>query len=664
MDIWRNSAILVVDDREDNLFVIEQLICAYLAGCRVYKASNGRDGLQQARTRDIDVILSDLQMPVMDGIEFCEKIKNDPKTSHLPFVLMTAHSTDVQTRIRGLDVGADDFILKPMDNAELVARLKVMLRIKKAEDRLRGERDTLAYEVTRTAKELDEAENRYETLFNEAGDAIFIHGPEEPFLEVNHEALRLLGYSSEELYGLKPGQVFDHKYGNPWMGKMTENTVGGERFFFETNIRTKDNQLIPVEVNSRSIIYKGAPAILSVARDVAFRKEMEREKELLESQLRQSQKMEAIGTLAGGIAHDFNNLLQIINGYTQILLLDVEQADPSYHQLLEIQTAGERASKLVKQLLSFSRKTEIDRKPIDLNREIKQTAGILARMIPKMIDIELRLDNSLWLVNADVFQIGQVLLNLGGNAADAMPEGGRLIVETRNITISNNAANELSELTPGDYVMFVVDDSGQGMTSETLSHIFEPFYTTKDIGKGTGLGLASVWGVVKSHGGCITCESELGEGATFKIYLPAYFPEKELTEERKTEASQDKGHETILLVEDEDAIRDFVTQALKRFGYQVVSANSGERALSCFQKDGLNIGLVILDLGMPGMGGQKCFDEMLKLKPDVRVVIASGYSYDGEVKKAMDKGAIGYVSKPYRLADLLKTVRGALDKPV
>ncbi|MFH1139319.1 MAG: response regulator [Pseudomonadota bacterium] len=662
MESTDNADILVVDDREDNIFVVEALICAYLPGTRVLKASNGLKGLEAARRNRVDVILSDLQMPVMDGIELCRAVKRDPQLAHIPFVLMTAHSTDVQTRIRGLEAGADDFILKPMDNSEFVARLKVMLRIKRAEDGLRVERDILAGKVTRTTRELDEAENRYGTLFNDLGDAIFIHHPNGGFREVNQETVRLLGYSREEFQGLRPGDVIPPGVPDS-IWERTSHAVDGVGFFFETTLKTKDSRLIPVEVNSRATTYKGAPAILSVARDITIRKKMEKEKEELEAQLRQGQKMEAVGVLAGGIAHDFNNLLQIINGYAQILLLDLDGQDQFHKQLMEIQKAGERASRLVKQLLSFSRKTEINRKPIDLNKEVRQIVRILERTIPRMIEIEMRLDDRLWAVNADIYQIGQILLNLGGNAADAMPEGGKMVIETRNIAIREELEPNTLELSPGDYAVLSVSDTGLGMDQDTLGHIFEPFFTTKEVGKGTGLGLASVWGIVKSHGGCVVCESQPGQGATFFVYLPALVPEEDVGEEKEVEAPRNKGTETVLLVEDEAPIRDFVSRALERFGYDVLTAGSGEQALGILDGSSKAIGLVLLDLGMPGMGGQKCLAEILRIAPLAKVVIASGYSFGDEVKKAMEKGAVGYIAKPYRLAELIQTVRGALDAP-
>ena len=402
---------------------------------------------------------------------------------------------------------------------------------------------------------------------------------------------------------------------------------------------------------------------LSTARDVTERQLAQEEKEKLQAQLLQAQKMESVGTLAGGVAHDFNNLLQAINGYTQILLMDTDEDAPAHRSLIAIQKAGERASVLVKQLLLFSRKAETERKPVNLNHEVEHANRLLERTIPKMIDIEIRAHKGLWNIVADPVQIEQVLLNLGSNAADAMPEGGRLVIETENITLDEEyAAHHLGAL-PGRYVLLTVTDTGLGMDKETVEHVFEPFYTTKEIGKGTGLGLASVYGIVKSHGGYITCYSELGRGTTFKLYLPAVKPAYSDEGHDAAPAAPRGGSETIMIVDDEAAIRDFACQAFKKFGYQVLTASSGEEALEIYTRQAEGIDLLIMDIGMPGMGGYKCLREIIGFNPAAKVLVASGYSIEGQVSKTLEAGAAGYVAKPYQLTDLMAKVRDVLDGP-
>jgi two-component system cell cycle sensor histidine kinase/response regulator CckA len=335
--------------------------------------------------------------------------------------------------------------------------------------------------------------------------------------------------------------------------------------------------------------------------------------------------------------------------------------DPGHQELLEIQKAVERAAQLIRQLLTFSRKMEGKRRPIDLNQEILEAEKILKRAIPKMITMDLHLGSRLEVVHADPVQIEQILLNIGSNAADAMPNGGRLILETRNVSLDEEFCRSHLGAKPGNYVLLTVEDTGQGMDLETVQHIFEPFFTTKEIGKGTGLGLASVYGIVKSHGGYILCESEVGQGTIFKIYLPAVQEMGAQVGMVVEEAPLEGGSETILVVDDEASITELAVQILQRHGYQVFAADCGEAALETFQTRKGEIDLVILDLGMPGMGGLNCLRGLIQFDGSARVLIASGYSVNGSVQDCLESGAAGYIGKPYRLKDLLAKVRRVLD---
>ncbi|MBF0527966.1 MAG: PAS domain S-box protein [Deltaproteobacteria bacterium] len=398
-----------------------------------------------------------------------------------------------------------------------------------------------------------------------------------------------------------------------------------------------------------------------IGEDITLRKQAEEEKEQLQAQLQQAQKMESIGILAGGIAHEFNNLLQAISGYTSLILWDKKPEDSEYPNLKAIERAVERAAKLVQQLLLFSRKIEVHRCPVELNQQVEHARRMLERTIPKMIDIEVYPGSRLWTVLADPVQIEQILLNLGSNAADAMPDGGKLIIETENIVLRREQTTHHPGVESGNYVLLTVSDTGQGMDQETVQHIFDPFFTTKGIGQGTGLGLASVYGIVKSHGGYITCQSSLGQGTAFKIYLPVSTLKDIPANNNSERQSPLTATETILLADDEAAIRDFASRALQRFGYKVITAASGEEALETFMARKGKIDLVLLDIGMPGMGGHRCLQELLKIDQAAKVVIASGYSADGRVKKSLEAGAAGFIGKPYQLNDLLSKVRTVLD---
>ena len=432
---------------------------------------------------------------------------------------------------------------------------------------------------------------------------------------------------------------------------------------FEIDSNSKDGLTQIHSIAELVLDDSGNPVkVTGVIQDITERKRMEKEKENLQVQLQQAQKMEAIGTLAGGISHDFNNLLQAINGYAQLLLMDKQNEDPEYKSLKAIQDAGFRASDLVRQLLLFSRKADSTQRPIELQQEVEQAKKILERTIPKMIDIQVHTGARLWSINADPVQMGQMLLNLGTNAADAMPDSGRLLFEIENATLDDDYTNRHLGALPGNYVLLSVSDTGEGMDKETQEKIFEPFFTTKEIGKGTGLGLASVYGIVKSHKGYITCYSEVGLGTTFKIYFPAIV-KPEVRETRDGERKPiPRGAETILLVDDEESIREFAQQALMKFGYTVMTASTGEEALERYSTKPNEIDLIVTDLGMPGMGGHRFLQELIRLNPAVKVIIASGYAISGQVKQSMEAGAMGYVGKPYQLADLLKTVREVLDE--
>jgi two-component system cell cycle sensor histidine kinase/response regulator CckA len=393
---------------------------------------------------------------------------------------------------------------------------------------------------------------------------------------------------------------------------------------------------------------------------VAVKRDVTREA-LLERQLLQAQKMEAVGTLAGGIAHDFNNLLQVVLGYSELILMGEGLDTRLKDDLNRINQAARNGADLVHRLLTFSRKTEIKPRPLNLNHQIDQVRKLLYRTVSKMIEIELVLDSHLAAINADPTQVEQILMNLAVNARDAMPDGGKLVIETENVVLDEDYCKTHLETAPGHYVLLTVSDSGQGMDRETLEHIFEPFYTTKRPGEGTGLGLAMVYGIVKQHQGYVTCYSEPGRGTTFKIYFPALVSGSQ-SEEALVKPVPRGGSETILLVDDEALIRDLGGRILTRAGYRVLTAVNGRDALEVYTTGRQDISLVILDLIMPEMGGKQCLEEILKIDTQERVLIASGYSVTGSSNEALAVGAKGFVNKPYDMRELLTTVREVLDE--
>ncbi len=387
------------------------------------------------------------------------------------------------------------------------------------------------------------------------------------------------------------------------------------------------------------------------------------QQELLDQsqRLQHAEKMEALGTLSGGIAHDFNNILQVIGGYAQLLLARRSEDDPDHRELAQILGASRRAAALISQLLAFSRNMESRKTSLNLNHEVTNAAQILQQTIPRMIEISLELDPELRLVQADPVHMEQLILNLAGNSVDAMPSGGKLFFRTANTILDESACHELEDLKPGPFVMLSVTDTGCGIPPEMIDKVFNPFFTTKEPGRGTGLGLASVYGIVKNHGGGVLCRSTVGEGTTFKVFLPVVTGEKApAAAEEPRSGVLPRGSETILVVDDEPDILRQTVELLSACGYRVITADTGEMALDVFFKTG-GIDLVILDLNMPGMGGYHCMRELQRMKPGTRILIVSGHSAFGRNGEDMASMAAGFIGKPYKMAELAARVREVLE---
>lgn len=406
----------------------------------------------------------------------------------------------------------------------------------------------------------------------------------------------------------------------------------------------------------------GKSSRIFLMHDIDDRKRTQQERERLEQQLAQSQKMEAVGTLAGGIAHDFNNMLQVVLGYSRLLLEGQSLGQKDHKNVEKIHSAARQGADLVKGLLAFSRNALTITGPINLNHQIEEIIELLDRTIPKMIKIELKLEESLPIINADSGQIKQVLMNLALNARDAMPDGGVLTIETRSEFLDPEFCKDHLDSVPGYYCMLGVTDTGHGMDGETLDHMFEPFYTTKEVGKGTGLGLAMVFGMVRQHDGFIACESDLGKGTRLNIYFPAMRGFDQLTHvEQEESQALAVGSGTLLLVDDEDLVRDLGADYLREIGYSVITANNGKHALEVYKANQYEIDVVLLDLIMPEMDGRKCLGEILRIDPQAKVILVSGYSAGGPAEEWIKCGAKGFVNKPYDLANLVNTVRSVLN---
>ncbi|MDA8407497.1 MAG: PAS domain S-box protein [Deltaproteobacteria bacterium] len=506
--------------------------------------------------------------------------------------------------------------------------------------------------------DLRRAEESHRLLFEameHAAEAVIITDSKGIIQYVNPAQEIISGYSRNELLGQTPHLFSSDFHNDTFYDKLWKTISSGNVWSGRFVNRKKDGTVYHEDVTISPVYTKTGKLtnFVAVKHDVTERLK-------LSEQLFQAQKMEAIGTLAGGVAHDFNNLLQAVLGYSELMLTRKKEGELDYADLQKIYHAGKRGAELVKSLLTFSRKVETKFVPVDLNHEIASVRDLLSRTIPKTININLHLKGNLKSINADRSQIGQVLMNLGVNARDAMPDGGILTIETANIELDDEYCSAHVEAEPGAYVLMTVSDTGRGMDKETLSHIFEPFFTTKETGKGTGLGLATVYGIVKQHGGQITCYSEPGLGTTFQIYLPAIQTEQDL-EATTFETAIPGGTETILLVDDDDDIRDLGATLLIEFGYKVIMAVNGKEALEIYLREKDRISLILLDLIMPEMDGRKCLEEIFKVCPQAKVIIASGYSQNGHANSTKAAGAKGFVQKPYNMRQLLTTIRKVLD---
>ncbi|MDQ7784210.1 MAG: PAS domain S-box protein [Desulfomonilaceae bacterium] len=504
-------------------------------------------------------------------------------------------------------------------------------------------------------RQAEQTERLLATAIEQATEGILVTDPDGVIQYVNPAVERITGYDRKELIGKTPRMFRSGEHDRGFYEAMWGTIMAGRTWSGQLINKRKDGSLQHEEATISPIRDSSGTIrnYVAVKRDVTEQLDLSR-------QLYQAQKMEAIGTLAGGVAHDFNNILQVALGYSDFILSDEELPEPYRADLKKIHDSAKQGAELVHQLLTFSRTAEIKPRPLNLNHCISEFRKMLERTIPKMIDIQVSLDEHLPRINADKTQIDQVIMNLAVNARDAMPEGGKLIFETADIELDEEYTRTHLDAKPGRYVRLMVSDTGSGMDRDTLEHIFEPFYTTKAVGEGTGLGLAMVHGIVKNHGGHVRCYSEPGAGTIFKIYFPAL-----ISDEQRRETNEGRmprgGSETILLVDDEELIRDLGSRILTKAGYKVMCASDGKEALDLYTARKDEVSLVMLDLIMPEMGGTQCLGSLLSIDPSVKVIIASGFSANGHSTDALVAGAKGFVNKPYDMRQMLEVVRAVLD---
>jgi len=702
--------LLVIDDNRDNLTTLRAVLADMLPKSNLFTALNGSEGIDLAIAEDPDVILLDIVMPLMDGFEVCRRLKADDRLWHIPVVFLTALKTDRESRIMALDVGAEGFLTKPLDETELMAQIRAMVKIKEANVLKRQEQDRLAALVAERTSELEqelarrrgiedelreankrlqlsqnatlgllgelkeeiaarkkseeslrESEKRMRSIFRVAPTGIGVVC-DRVFLDVNARVCELTGYTREELVGksaeiLYPSQEEFLRVGRQKYSQLADMGTG----VLETVWKKKDGQLINIILSSTPIDSSDySKGVIFTALDITERKRAEAEREKLQAQLIQSQKMEVVGQLAGGVAHDFNNILTAIIGFGHLLMMKSEEGDPRRRYAEEIVSSCEKAASITRRLLAFCRQDISEKSRLDLNELIATLKKMLSRLIGEDLEFQFKRCAEELPVVADPVQIEQVLMNLATNARDAMPGGGVFSIETSLLRMDEGFVAMHGFGVPGDYAVITVSDTGVGMNLDTRQRIFEPFFTTKEVGKGTGLGLSVVYGILERHDGHVRVYSDMGLGTTFQVYLPlARCWEKSL--QAAPYMASEGGLETILVAEDNAELLDVIQLTLSAWGYTVIATKNGEEAVAKFQEFAASIDLLLLDIIMPKKSGIDVLDEARSLRPDIKVIFMSGYSADFIKDRGLMKSEYSYVSKPVSPNALLRSIREVLD---
>ncbi|MCB2183759.1 MAG: response regulator [Desulfobulbaceae bacterium] len=683
--------ILIVDDHEVNRYLQETMLKAN--GHDVRQAANGEEAFEILQAGGIDLIISDILMPVMDGFQLCRKVKTDANLRAIPFIIYTATYTGPKDHDFALKIGADRFIEKPCEPEIFMKAVDEVIasagHLKRASVPVRGEEEeVLRLYSERLVRKLEqkmvqaeqeiEARQKAEKALVESRERLiaaqrmakmgdFVWDVETGEVTWSDALFDLLQYEKSETFdyagiNAKIYHPDDVERITRWLGNCIAS--GTEELTpNEYRVIRKDGQILfvrTVGVIQQRVGKK--PKIFATVQDITERIQMDKERENLKVQLFQAQKMESVGRLAGGVAHDFNNMLSIIIGYAEFGMENVKPGDPLHTDLVEIMNAAERSKDITRQLLAFARQQTIAPKVLNLNDAIENMLKMFRRLIGEDIDLAWRPAPDVWSVKIDPSQVDQILVNLCVNARDAIADVGKVTIETQNMSIDEDYSALHPDFFPGEYVLLTVSDDGYGIATENLDMIFEPFFTTKGIGKGTGLGLATVYGIVKQNKGFINVYSETENGTTFKIYLPRHKGKTDKTSSGNAhEIPKGKG-ETVLLVEDDQAIMKMSKRMLERLGYQVLEASAPSEAMRLAEKYAGSIHLLITDVVMPEMNGRDLSDRLHALYPDLKILFMSGYTSDVIAHRGVLDEGVNFIQKPFTKKEMAFKVCKALGR--
>ncbi len=668
--------ILIVDDNPENIHLLSKNL---EDNYEVIYATTGEKALEIAFSEERpDLILLDIIMPGMDGYEVCERLKADAELRDIPIIFLTGKS-QAEDEAKGLALGATDYISKPFSMPVAQARVSAALRLKKEMDKslaltrqLQELNKDLEKRVTEKVAELGLAheelkvsESKYRSIFENAVEGIYQATPEGRFLTASPSMASMLGYDSPGSLVSSVTDISLQCYVNPDDHKSLMQTLAEDGIVrgFEIQMKKKDAEIIWCSVSACLIRddYGQGLYIEGFCMDISKQKQAEQALQESETQLRQAQKMEAIGTMAGGIAHDFNNILFPVIGYVELLSHDIPEDSPLRSYLNKMFKGLMRASELVKQILEFSRQADQKNMSLKIQTILEEVLKLSRATLPATIEIKQDIQNRCGMVMADPIRIHQIVMNLITNAFHAMEDkGGTLTIELRELdfTSDNLPCQELSPSRP--YVCLTVADTGIGIDAATREKIFDPYFTTKEMDKGTGLGLSVVHGIVKSYNGVIMVKSEPGKGTSFEVYFPRVVSEARKKDETK-EIPVKAGNERILMVDDEEPITSVLRSITERLGYKVTSHQSSTDALEAFRSAPDNFDIVITDMTMPNMTGDRLSVELKKIRPDIPVILCTGFSKKIANRKPSEIGVDMVLMKPIAMNELANAVRDVLD---